>query len=94
MLPTSWQKEFLFSYDTNEYPFVELVQQMLETTDCLEHTHLLDKDSTKEGYIVFGNDQGTPLHKKFYQSYLFENFKALYKKWMEEVIGNSLIVYF
>lgn len=82
-----YRKEVIFSYDKKKYPFVDLVQQMYETTEALEFVHKLDENASKAGYIEFGNDQGTFLHKKFYNSPLFEDFKILYRQWIAEVIG-------
>lgn len=83
-------------YDTNKYPFREIIQRMMEYDD-LDHLNKSLEDEGRSIHITFENDQATVFHKKFYNGPLLPEFEALYHKFVQEhiapMITDDWIVY-
>jgi len=79
-LPTPYK----INYDTQKYPFREIVSQMLEVWDGdtipLEDLHLLEKYDT----FIKGTEQSTKWHKMYYDKFAKE-FYPLYFELIKEL---------
>ena len=75
---------YKISYDTQKYPFREIVSQMLEiwegNTIPLEDLHLLEKYDT----FIKGTEQSTKWHKMYYDKFAKE-FYPLYFELIKEL---------
>ena len=75
---------YKISYDTQKYPFREIVSQMLEiwegNTIPLEDLHLLEKYDT----FIKGTEQSTKWHKMYYDKFTKE-FYPLYFELIKEL---------
>ena len=79
----------LFNYNTNDFPFRELLEKLFQTNDL---------SSLKENVGVFSRDkdQNTKYHKLYYEWARSKEFSLLYEKFINEVISplyNEPIVY-
>jgi len=80
------RREEVVTFDAAKYPFRELITKMLKFDDQgkpLEDVHDLYPELLAAGPVKFEQDQSTPHHKNFYSSPLFDEFVALYQKFVK-----------
>lgn len=82
---------YKISYDTQKYPFREIISEMLEVAIRLEDLHLLGHYEL----LIREKDQSTHWHKRYYQKYNV-NFLPTYLEFVKELkerFGYEKIVY-
>lgn len=73
-----------FDYNTHSYEFRELLQKMLEYSGAFEELHL--SNLTIDHEMTHQNDQNSVVHRKYYDSPLYDQFIAKYREFVRREV--------
>lgn len=80
-------QENKLSYNTDLYPFRQIIGKIFDWTEPLEDLHKKFRDSDKIGVLSFIHDQGTDYHKIYYSSPYLPELLELYEKFIRNEIA-------
>ena len=78
--------EKVFSYSVEEYPFHDVMKEVLGTECNLTKAHTIIEDSVNWEQITFQNDTSTLFHKKYYNSPKYFKMVELYQRFLREYL--------
>jgi hypothetical protein len=78
--------EKVFSYSVEEYPFYDVMKEVLDTECNLTKAHAIIQDSVNWEQITFENDTSTLFHKRYYNSPKYIKMVELYQRFLREYL--------